>query len=138
MAQKINSQQTTLPVWTTPTLNSGWVNFDSGAIPNTSGTDTWRFPRYTKDVSGVVHITGLTTNTSGVSRGNGSIIFTLPSGFRPGHTLMFMCSKATPGGETWANIRVTVAGEVCVFGASTTVLNNELLSLNNINFVAEQ
>lgn len=135
---KVTQSEVKPPVFTTPTLASGWTSFDTGPIPNTSGTDTWRFPRYTKDASGIVHLSGLIVNNSGGTVGTNVTMFTLPSGFRPGHTLMFSVPKAISGGEGFGNIFVKPTGEVALFGGSTSLTNGQWASLSPISFVAEQ
>ena len=120
--------------WITPTLSTGWTVFDSGPIPSTDVPDTWRFPRYYKDAMGFIHLDGLTKNNSGgVNSGSTNpIIFILPAGFRPGHTLLM----TTTANDAWGRVDIRVNGEVRL--NSTNVANGAWLSLNGITFLAEQ
>lgn len=54
-----------------PAFQSSWVNYD---------TAVWERARFWKDPVGIVHIEGLVKNG-----GSGTIIFTLPVGYRPSH-----------------------------------------------------
>lgn len=55
--------------WQTPTLQNSWVAYDVASYPTA---------QYYKDSLGIVHLRGLIK-----SGGTTSIIFTLPSGYRP-------------------------------------------------------
>jgi len=67
--------------WVAPTLLNGWVIY--GAPQQT--------PRYRMDADGVVHIQGLVKDGTTTA---GTVIFTLPSGFRPDAKLTMVVSAA--------------------------------------------
>lgn len=118
--------------WVTPTLSTGWTQFDTGTIPTTT-VGQFRFPRYIQDATNEVHLQGLVKNNSG---GNNTTsvnknIFTLPSGLRPGHTIQFAVDINGAFGE----ITIESTGAVNI---ATTAANNGFVSLSNISFMPEQ
>ncbi len=119
--------------WVTPTLGTGWTTFDTGAIPTALVPDSWRYPRYHKDAMGYVHMDGLTVNNSGGTNttSTNTVIFTLPTGFRPGHSLLLIGMA----NDSWCRIDIKVDGTVRI---GTSVPNGTWLSLSPITFLAEQ
>lgn len=121
------------PTWVTPTLGTGWTQFDTGTIPTTSAV--YRFPRYCQDITGTVHLSGLVKNNSG---GNNTAstnqrIFTLPAGCRPGHVILFAVLKD----YLICEVAIYPTGEVSIAG-SVIIPNASWVALNNITFMAEQ
>jgi hypothetical protein len=97
-----------------PTLQNGWENF---------GLE-YGLATFYKDKENLVHLSGMIKN--GFS-GGGSIVFTLPSGYRPGSRLVFPVVL----GETMGIIHITSTGDVIKYG-----LGNSYLSLSGITFRA--
>ena len=103
------------PVTFAPTLLSGWVNHGDGFAP----------VKYWKGPDNMVHITGLIKN--GVTS-EGTVIFTLPSGFRPGAKELFTVTQNNVIGR----IDVNNNGNVLVVKAGAV-----FTSLVGISFLAE-
>lgn len=116
--------------WQTPTLATGWGNFDS------SGPGHWGFPQYMKDTLGFVHLRGLAMNTSGVTNSNSTnpTIFTLPAGYQPYQRVI----NVTNGYDQFIRLDVWDNGNVFLSGTAgeTSIPNGGWLSLNNIIFLA--
>jgi hypothetical protein len=110
MDAKVNPAVT----WTTPTMNSPWVLFDSanGAF------------MYRKDGQGTVWCKGAVK--SGTS---GSTLLTLPAGFRPPTDMNFAC---VGGGETVARIKVSTAGVVEINGSGVGTLCTTCFSFQTV------
>lgn len=89
-----------------------WTNILSfGSVGWSATTDT---PRYTKDANGNVWLQG-TLNSSSVTFGSGSPIFTLPSGYRPSsQTLRFPCWYLASGVYYTAYVHVDSTGKVYI------------------------
>jgi hypothetical protein len=98
-----------------PTLLNSWVNFGSG----------YSVAGYQKS-DGIVRLKGLIK--SGTTTG-GTVLFTLPSGFRPAATLQFM----TEANSTLAVLEILSTGDVTI----AVVGSSAFLTLSGISFVAE-
>lgn len=99
--------------WFTPTFQNSWVDYGSGHRPTA----------YCLDALGFVHIRGL------VKSGTAALIFTLPSGFRPAYTEIFVPESAA---AAFGRIDVTSAGNVNVtYGTGGSNVN---VSLAGITF----
>lgn len=117
--------------WITPTLASGWSDYDAGGAGNYGG------PRFYKDAAGTVHLDGVAKNTSGSTKPDESLICTLPAGYRPSHIVRFPVVVSTADVATGINtIDVYPDGQVKVTTAS--VGNNRFVSLTGASFRAEQ
>lgn len=103
--------------WTAPTFQNSWVNYG----------DQWNVAGYCKDPSGIVRLRGLIKN------GSAGTIFTLPVGFRPSATCLYLvaCNHATPPGN--ARIDVLSNGSVNLMTYATGG-NNAWVSLDGITF----
>jgi hypothetical protein len=100
--------------WQTPTLVNGWVNYGSGFNP----------AGYFQDKNGVVHLRGLVRNGTA-----GSIIFTLPSSYRPESRELFAVIANSELGRC----------DVLPNGTVQAVLgSNTWFSLDGITFRAAQ
>ena len=121
-ASRITSveQQLTLisgaPVTFAPTLLNSWVNFGAGYGP----------VKYWKGPDNMVHIGGLIKN--GVTS-EGTVIFTLPSGFRPEFKEIFTIAQD----NTVGRIDVNDNGNVLVVKAGAV-----FTSLSGISFLAKK
>ena len=104
----------TTNVWQTPTLVNGWVNYGS---PYTSAG-------YTKDSNGVVHLRGLVKSGATTT---GTVIFTLPAGYRPTSDWIF----ALVANDLLGQCRVDTSGNVKYWTGS-----NFWFSLDGISFAA--
>ena len=102
--------------WSNLTLQNSWVYY--GSIYPT--------PQYTKTSDGVVTLRGL---IKGGSTAYDSVITTLPAGFRPKNRILYVGSNT----GAYARLDVLSNGEVHFLGST-----NGWLSLDNINFLAEQ
>lgn len=76
-----------------PSLSNGWSNF------STSGG--YQRCCYYKDKNGVVHITGL---VKGGTTANGTLLFTLPIGYRPSSQQIFIQPTSTSFGTTSTSV----------------------------------
>lgn len=108
--QKENKDNTVK--WITPTLLNGWSSEEKGFA--TAG--------YTK-VGNVVFLKG---RLSGSTTSDGTILFTLPKGYRPKETLYFNCINCS------IDI-LSYNGSVRIFIATGTII-----TIENICFIAEQ
>ena len=126
MAQKINPKQIQSPAaWATLPYAAGWGDYDAT-------TNQWMGGRYTKLASGLVIMKGLVRNTSGASKGSGSVIGTLPVGYRPVNTLRIASSNAGgPGDPVDINSNGTITTNIAI-------ANSEWVSLSSVIFLAEQ
>ncbi|OZS77447.1 hypothetical protein CF394_11235 [Tetzosporium hominis] len=100
------------------TLMSGWLNFSSTSEP-------WQRAGFYKDLSGVVHLTGLIKDGT---TANGTVLGTLPVGYRPAKQEVF--TVATSSGT--ARIDVYPNGQI--IGARD--LNATFTSLSGPSFKA--
>ncbi len=120
---KINSTQIKDDIWHEvgaagePAFANNWVNYGSG----------FTTAAFRKDSMGFVHLKGLvktgTVNTT---------IFTLPAGYRPALTSMFVCVGNTGSAEVSTRNNITNVGAV----RNNSSLN-AYLSLDGITFKAE-
>lgn len=116
--------------WQTPTLGTGWANFDAG------GPGNYGFPQYMKDSLGFVHFRGLAKNSTGAANTPtvNQLIFTLPAGYRPAQTMRVAAIIADAFGE----LDVKNDGTLVVAGTSSVPTGGTgWVSLNNIIFLAE-
>lgn len=105
--------------WTPITLQNSWVDYDA---------TTFSPSAYTKGADGIVSVRGLIK--SGVVT-DGTIIGTLPAGYRPSATVLATCDTAT---SVYCRIDVDSGGNI----RFRTTGNNAWLSMDAINFFAEQ
>ena len=87
---------------TAPTLNGTWANFGG----------SYQTVEYWKDnATGMVHIQGLIKNSGAPAAG--SVIFTLPEGYRPPATMLFTVGTATTSiSRTMGRCDINSAGQV--------------------------
>lgn len=97
------------PAWTNATYQNGWI--DSSASYHGVG--------YYKDSHGVVHLRGVAKNGT-----NGTAIFTLPSGYRPGKGMIFPAAS----GSAFGYVDIATNGVVAATGSNTW------FSLDGISF----
>jgi hypothetical protein len=103
--------------WIAPTLLNGWVNFGTGFY-NTG---------YYKNTDGNIYLRGTIKNGTTTS---GTVIFTLPTGYRPLNRMAFPVAS---GSGTLGRIDVLPTGDVIIdFGS------NSFLYLSPVIFRAEQ
>lgn len=98
----------------TPTLSGTWVDYGSGYAP----------AAYWKDSIGHVHLEGLVK--SGAA---GSVILTLPAGYRPSAAQLFPVVMINAGNPTLAYIAVGTDGTVTFNGTTT-----DWVTLSGITF----
>jgi hypothetical protein len=103
--------------FTAPTLLNNWENYDA----------TFAQAGYYKDVDGIVSLRGLIK--FGVLTSN-SIMFILPSGYRPSERLIFLVNNSDVVGR----VDVLPTGEVV--GVTGAGVFNNFASLSKINFRA--
>lgn len=126
MATQAELDGHTHPVsWQTPTYENSWTSyalFDSSVQGG----------RFCKDIAGFVHIEG---SVSAGTLAAGVTIFTLPAGYRPAGTHLFLtkASANAVGGFAVAQIEVHSDGRVVLATTSETV-NNVYLVLDGILF----
>lgn len=99
-------------VWTTPTFVNGWTAYTSAP---------YDVAQYAKDVFGFVHLRGLLDGASATD----PVAFTLPTGHRPSHTLLFPTAT-----------NVNDVGRLDVGSDGTVSINGPTLPINHasINF----
>jgi len=107
---------TNIPAVNTPALLNSWVNYDASTQP----------AGYYKDSNNIVHLQGLIKGGSTVTQ---STIFTLPVGFRPAKTLIFVSLSGTS--LVPAQINITPNGNV-LFVVGTNIW----MVLDEISFLA--
>jgi hypothetical protein len=90
---------------TAPTLLNSWVDFGSG----------WATASYRKDSTGTVHLSGRIKDGTTTS---GTVLFTLPAGFRPPTTATFIVPISPDG--TSGLIEVATNGDVIARLVSAT------------------
>ncbi len=97
--------------WTAlPTLQNGWTDF--GAPFGTAS--------YAKTGTGVVHLHGLLTAGT---IADGTLITTLPAGFRPQFSIALPAAGVTAGGFQYVEILIQTSGAVSIFGAAGAITN---------------
>lgn len=97
-------------LWQTASLQNSWVDFN---------VTLWDVARYRTEPGGIVRIAGLVKNGTMT---NGTVIFTLATGFRPAFNHTF---ATVQGDNTSARIAVGANGNVTIQG----VTDNAFLSL---------
>lgn len=108
----------TIPMWYSCGLQNSWVDYGF----------TYSTNAYTKTNSDVVMLKGLVKSGNATS---GTVLCTLPVGYRPSARLIFaMSTSAVPEGVS-ARVDVLPTGEVVIVTG-----NNAWLSLDGIRFVA--
>jgi hypothetical protein len=85
---------------------------------------------YGKDLAGNVHVKGLIANGTAT---NGTVLFNLPSGFRPKEVRYF---GGFDGASIYQRLEVDPNGDVKIANGSS--INNGFLTLDMIHFPAEQ
>lgn len=101
--------------WIAPTLVNSWINY--GAPYDVAG--------YRKDSFGFVHLKGLIKSGTATA---GTVLFTLPAGYRPGATGLF---DAQSNGSL-GRVDVNSSGQVTI-----QVGTNAWISLNGITFFGD-
>lgn len=104
--------------YNTPALSNGWQHFSTTA-------GEWQRAAYWKDLSGVVRLTGMIKDGTTT---NATLLFTLPTGYRPAKNETFLVVTST--GE--ARIDVYSSGQV----RGSRGLDSTFTSLSGITFKA--
>jgi hypothetical protein len=104
----------TLPSWGTFSLQNSWVNYGSG----------YNTAEFTKTSAGRVFLKGLVKSGTATS---GTVIATLPVGYRPLETLVFQVATSP---NVAARIDVQADGDVIIYAGS-----NSWISLDTISFL---
>lgn len=112
----LRGQITTPETWQAPTLLNSWVDYGGTFAP--SG--------YRKLPSGEVLLRGLIKNGTGTA---GTVLCTLPVGYRPSYQLIFNCISS---GNVVARVDVNTNGDVTIQYISSTAW----LSLNGMIFMS--
>jgi hypothetical protein len=114
------------------------------AAPLIGGWSAWdaaRSPTYYKDPFGGVRIAGgIKGGTWALSLAAGNIAFTLPAGYRPGHTHyqpVLVTSAANNGFEPIPGPYVGITADGAVHMIASPVTTNFFVSLDGITFRAE-
>ncbi len=107
-------------VWTTATLLNSWVSYDSGT--------SYNIPGYYIDPSGRVYLRGIAKNGTTTP---GTVIFTLPVGYRPNKRTVF----TTTGGVGPDPVRIDVEADGDVIYVEGTA--NVYVVFDSINFLAD-
>lgn len=110
------------------------VQFDPDFSPNLGSYPGFGQVRYFKDLSGIVHFKGLMGATASVA--SGSMLFTLPVGFRPYDNVLFPAVIGNGIGTNTGMFRIDVypTGEVYV---NANLVNGDWVNFNGISFLAE-
>ncbi|PAD78019.1 hypothetical protein [Paenibacillus campinasensis] len=108
------------PGWIAPTLLNGWENY--GGSFTKAG--------YYKDSAGIVHLKGLIKFGTAVA---GTLLFTLPEGYRPNAVMIFPVSSNNGSQNVLARLDVTSTGSV-IFNSG----GNSWFSLDGVHFLAER
>jgi prepilin-type N-terminal cleavage/methylation domain-containing protein len=133
IADEIGSTVTPTISWNALPLNSntttGWSNFNAQI---NSGTATWNVASYAKS-GGIVDVRGRIRPASASSLANGTVVGTLPAGYRPDTDLIFpvVSPLATPTTRTVLVDAET--GNISLLGSFTSVTS---ISLDGIVFPA--
>lgn len=106
--------------WETPTLLNSWTNF-GGAYATAA---------YRKDSLGVVHLRGLIT---GGTKTATTVLFNLPSGYRPAADLMFATSVDNGSWAGFGSFNVKSNGDVMLRVAGS----GPWISLDGCSFLAD-
>lgn len=105
-----------------PAFQNGWTNYPA-----------WTPARFRK-VGGIVIVQGLVQHLAGNVAG--SVVFTLPAGYRPLNYILFSASSAN--GATEVNTRTDVGPDGSVYLGSTFASGSGYHSLSGVSFPAEQ
>ncbi len=103
--------------WTGLSYGSGWDDYDAA---------TFAQGGYYKDITGIVYLRGVVKRVSGT----GTIIATLPAGFRPLRTV----GGGAYGDSGQANVQVASNGQITLVSGST----GDFIYLDRFFFFAEQ
>lgn len=112
-AAKIETQQG----WQAPTLLNSWVNYGS----------TYATAGYMKDSLGFVHLKGAIKSGTTTA---GTVIFTLPAGYRPAQDNYYPGVSTTAGSA--GSFQIKSSGDV-----TTIVVNSGFFSFGQLVFKAE-
>lgn len=114
------------PAWIGAAYGAGWADYGG----------EWGGVQYMKDSLGFVRLRNLIKNTSGASKAAGSVMFTLPTGYRPATRLRF--SNWGVGASGAAAQQIDVSPDGTVTSPTANVPNTEWVSFSGITFEAEQ
>lgn len=106
----------TMPSWTALDLQGDWQRY----------SDSYNAPMFTRTTSGRVFLKGLIKSSTATSS-SGTVIATLPPGYRPAGALVFPTSTSP---DTDAKIDVQADGDIIFFRG-----NNNWISLEGISFL---
>ena len=109
-----SNASTTVPIWVTPVLQNSWTDYGS----------TFTGAGYTKTSAGVVMLKGLIKNGTATQ---GTVIATLPVGYRPTAKLIF---QVTTNSNTSGRIDIETNGNITVH-----TVNNGWVTLSGITFI---
>lgn len=104
------------PTWTAPTLLNSWVNYGSDGAGN-----NYSPAGYYKDQFGRVYLRGMIRSGTATSE---TVLFTLPTGFRPGFRILF----DTQSDSILGRVDVLPNGEVRILVGTTNWITLEGLS----------
>lgn len=99
------------------TAASGWTSYDGGAV--------YQVPGFKKDPFGRVMLFG-----SAKGGASGTVVFTLPEGYRPTKAVRYNPRGSGQGNTPWAQINIAVNGQVTAYGDATTAL----ISFDGVEF----
>lgn len=100
-----------------PAFQNSWTSYDSGA--------TFQVPRFRKDPLGRVKLSGQIKGGA-----NGTVAFTLPTGYWPTKTVRFNPRGSTATSTAYAQVNIAANGQVTIWGDITT----SLVGLDGIEF----
>ena len=106
------------PRFHTLSLKNGWKNYGGYSVASV-----------TRTVTGIVKVAGLIDSTVAAAATFGTVIATLPEGFRPAARLMFTGQRGNGGVDAPASIDVLPNGDIVARNTSIA-----FTSLNNITF----
>ncbi len=104
----------TIPAWSTLTLKNSWIDYNSS---------NWTTAGYTKTSAGMIVLKGLVKSGTATA---GTVIGTLPAGYRPAERLLFQTGSAGAVGR----IDIETNGDI-----SIQVGTNTWISLDGLNFM---
>lgn len=103
-----SATQTYGPPITVTSFSNSWVSYDTTNSP----------VRYTRNEAGMVVLEGRVKDGTTTP---GTVIFTLPAGFRPSKAIPFAVQDNAAGTWHTGSVLVTATGEVQIFSGSNTV-----------------
>lgn len=110
--------------WIAPTFVNSWINYGLGFNPC----------GYWKDSYNVVHLRGLVKNGA-----IGSVLFTLPVGYRPANTEGFPVIRAVAPASEVGRLDISNAGIVlCQAFVAASTATVDFMFLDGITFRASQ